>query len=138
MSNQEILDMAADFLRSHREVALATSYCGEPFMRVFQIMRQQGCKVWFATSPKKQVFLQLQVNPVIEIMAMGDNKMVKLRGKANFEVADELQREIFDANPVLPRLYGAYTDLVYFSLDAERLDYYDLTPQPPLSASITL
>lgn len=33
---------------------------------------------------------------------------------------------------MLPRLYKAYSDLAYFRLPIEKLDYYDLTPTPPL------
>ena len=32
----------------------------------------------------------------------------------------------------LPRLYKAYSDLAYFRLPVEKLDYYDLTPTLPL------
>ncbi len=38
----------------------------------------------------------------------------------------------YSANPVLPRFYKGYTDLVYFRLPIATLDYYDLTPTPPL------
>ncbi len=47
------------------------------------------------------------------------------------DVPDETCREIYNDNPVLPRLYNAYTDLVYFRLEPKSLDYYDLTPTPP-------
>ena len=53
-------------------------------------------------------------------------------GQAVFDVDDAMAREIYAANPVLPRLYRTYTDLVYFRLPAESIDCYDLTPNPPL------
>lgn len=45
---------------------------------------------------------------------------------------DATAQEIYATNPVLPRLYKSYTDLVYFRLPAVSLDYYDLPPDPPL------
>ena len=35
-------------------------------------------------------------------------------------------------NPVLPRLYSSYDQLVYFRLPIAEMDYYDLTPTPPV------
>ena len=49
-----------------------------------------------------------------------------------FDVSDEVAREIYADNPVLPRLYRQSTDLVYFRLPVAKLDYYDLTPTPPI------
>ena len=57
---------------------------------------------------------------------------VRIAGQTVFDVDDKTAREIYAANPVLPRLYRAYTDLAYFRLPAVSLDYYDLTPDPPL------
>ena len=49
-----------------------------------------------------------------------------------FDVPDAVQREIYDSNPVLPRLYEHYTDLVYFVLPIAEMDYFDLGPTPPI------
>lgn len=49
-------------------------------------------------------------------------------GQAVFDVDDAMAREIYADNPVLPRFYKSYADLVYFRLSAATLDYYDLTP----------
>ena len=104
----------------------------KPKIRVFQIMKQQGNTLYFVTAPKKEVYRQLQENPNVEILAMEENIFVRIEGQAMFDVDDTTAREIYAANPVLPRLYKAYTDLVYFRLAAASLDYYDLTPNPPL------
>ena len=49
-----------------------------------------------------------------------------------FDVADNIGKEIYETNPVLIRLYHSYLDLVYFRLVINELDYYDLTPTPPI------
>lgn len=120
------------FLSKHKDVAFATVEQNKPKIRVFQIMKQEGHTLYFATSPHKEVYRQLQENPNIELLAMDGNISVRVTGRAMFDVPDGLAREIYADNPVLPRLYKRYTDLVYFRLPVTRLDYYDLTPTPPI------
>lgn len=125
------MEKVFDFLSKHKDVAFATVEQNKPKIRVFQIMKQEGCTLYFATSPHKEVYRQLQENPNIELLAMDGNISVRVTGRAMFDVPDGLAREIYADNPVLPRLYKRYTDLVYFRLPVTRLDYYDLTPTPP-------
>lgn len=113
-------------------MAFATAEDGKPKIRVFQIMRQEKNILYFVTAPGKEIYRQLQKNPNIEVLAMRGNISVRIAGQAVFDVDDKTAREIYAANPVLPRLYRAYTDLAYFRLPAVSLDYYDLTPDPPL------
>lgn len=126
------MEKAFEFLKTNKEVAFATVEDGKPKIRVFQIMKREGHILYFVTAPGKEVYRQLQKNPNIEILAMRDNVSVRIAGQAVFDVDDKTAREIYAANPVLPRLYKAYTDLVYFRLPIATLDYYDLTPDPPL------
>ena len=126
------MEKAFEFLKTNKEVAFATVEDCKPKIRVFQIMKQDGHTLYFVTAPGKKVYRQLQKNPNIEILAMRDNVSVRIAGQAVFNVDDKTAQEIYAANPVLPRLYKAYTDLVYFRLPITTLDYYDLTPTPPL------
>ena len=63
----------------------------------------------------------------------------------NFDVEDDVKRWIYDKegtrdvdnitggyHPVLPRLYSSYDQLVYFCLPIAEIDYFDLTPTPPV------
>lgn len=127
-----MLQKALDFLKSHKEVAFATCEGGRPHIRVFQIMKQEGATLYFATSPEKRVFRQLQDNPCIEVMASSDNVFVKCSGRADFAVGEAAARWIYDHNSVLPRLYSSWDKLACFRLAVEQLDYYDLTPTPPV------
>lgn len=125
------MEKAFEFLSSHKDVAFATVEQDKPKIRVFQIMKQEGHTLYFATYPHKEVYRQLQENPNIELLAMDGNVSVRVTGRALFDVSDDVAREIYADNPVLPRLYRQYTDLVYFRLPVAKLDYYDLTPTPP-------
>ena len=126
------MEKAFDFLSGHKDVAFATVEQDKPKIRVFQIMRQEGHTLYFATSPRKEVYRQLRENPHVELLAMDGDISVRLTGRAVFDVPDALAREIYADNPVLSRLYKRYTDLVYFRLPIAKLDYYDLSPTPPV------
>ena len=126
------MDKAFIFLDSHRDLAFATVENGLPKLRVFRIMRMEGRTLWFATSPRKEVYRQLQVNPHVELLAMDGDRSVRASGKVVFDVRDDIAREIYASNSVLPRLYADWRDLAYFSVTVETADYYDLTPDPPV------
>lgn len=125
------MEKAFDFLSRHRDVAFATVEGDRPKIRVFQIMELDGRTLYFATSPRKEVYRQLQANPNVELLAMAGDVSVRATGRAVFDVPDELARTIYADNPVLPQLYSRYTDLAYFRLPVSQLDYYDLVPTPP-------
>ncbi len=123
---------ALDFLSQHKEVAFATCEGYLPKIRLFQIMRQEGTKLYFATSPQKAVYRQLQAHPQLEILAMDGQVSVRCAGKADFAVEDAMAQWIYAHNPVLSRLYSSYDKLAYFSFQIEEMDYYDLRPTPPI------
>ena len=127
-----MLQKALDFLRDHNEIAFATSEGNLPKLRIFQIMKQEGTILYFATSTEKAIWKELTQNPNVEVLAYGDNISVRCSGMVNFNVEDDIKRWIYDNNPVLPRLYSSYNQLVYFCLPIAEMDYFDLTPTPPI------
>ena len=133
-----MLQKALQFLSKHNEIALATCQGNLPKLRMFQIMRQQGNVLYFATSAKKAIWQELQENPNVELLAYADNVSVRCSGMVNFYVSDDVKRWIYDNNPVLPRLYTSYDKLEYFCLPIAELDYFDLTPTPPVNLHFDL
>ena len=95
-------------------------------------MGQESTTLYFATSPQKAVYKQLQENPYVEILAMDGQVSVRCTGKVSFELEEEKKQWIYENNPVLSRFYSTYDGLAYFSLLLEEIDYYDLRPTPPL------
>ena len=126
------MQQALEFLRDHKEIALATCEGNLPKLRLFQIMKQDGTHLFFATSPEKAVYRQLQANPNVEILATDGQVSVRCEGMVSFDVDDETQRWIYENNPVLPRLYSSYDKLAYFVLPIAAMDYFDLRPTPPV------
>ncbi len=121
-----------EFLKTHNDVAFATVEGDRPKIRVFRIMLQEGTVLYFATSPRKEVYRQLQADPYAELLAMESDISVRVTGKVSFDVPDDTARRIYAENAVLQRLYDSYASMVYFRLEISSMDYYDLTPDPPL------
>ena len=127
-----MLQKALDFLRDHNEIAFATSEGNLPKLRIFQIMKQEGTMLYFATSPNKAVWKELTANPNVELLAYADKVSVRCVGAVSFDVPDDIQQWIYNHNEVLPRLYTSYEKLAYFSLNIGEMDFFDLRPTPPV------
>lgn len=119
------------FLRNHKDVALATSEGNIPKLRIFRVMKQEGNVLYFATSEQKAVWRELRKNPNVELIAYEGNISVRCSGMVNFNVEDATKRWIYEHNDVLQRLYNSYDKMAYFCLPIAELDYYDLQPTPP-------
>ena len=48
-----MFDKAIQFLKDHKEIALATCEGNLPKLRIFQIMKQEGNVLYFATSAQR-------------------------------------------------------------------------------------
>ena len=127
-----MMEKALKFLCEHKDVALATSEDNIPKLRIFQIMKQEGNVLYFATSEKKAVWQELRKNPNVELIAYDGNISVRCSGMVNFNVEDDVKRWIYEHNDVLSRLYDRYDQMVYFCLPIAEMDYYDLQPTPPV------
>ena len=122
---------AIQFLKDHKEIALATCEGNLPKLRIFQVMKQEGHVLYFATSAKKAVYHELRQNPNVELLAYEGNVSVRCMGMVNFNVEEDTKRWIYCNNAVLQRLYSSYDQLEYFCLPIAEIDYYDLEPTPP-------
>ncbi|MBQ7461350.1 MAG: pyridoxamine 5'-phosphate oxidase family protein [Bacteroidaceae bacterium] len=129
---------ALEFLKEHNEIAFATCEGNLPKLRIFQIMKQEGTVLYFATSPNKAVWKELQANPNVELLAYADKVSVRCVGAVSFDVPDDTQQWIYDNNEVLLRLYTSYDKLAYFSLNIAEMDYFDLRPTPPVMKHFNL
>ena len=127
-----MIGQAFQFLRKHNEGVLATVSGDRPQTRAFQAMKVDGTTLYFATSVQKAVYSQLQENPNAEFIVLANKVSVRCGGSVDFDVDVETQRWIYDHNEVLQRLYDDYSQMVYFRMPVEQLEYYDLRPTPPI------
>lgn len=138
MEQEVYMQKVLDFLRGHKDVALATVQDNRPAIRVFQVMMIEGNNLFFATSPKKEVYKQLQENGAVELLGMHEDISVRITGDVSWDATDEQAQRIYNTNPVLPRLYPTWKDLVYFRLPISSFCFFDLTPNPPLVKAFDL
>ena len=127
-----MMQQALQFLQDHNEIAFATCEGNLPKIRMFQIMKQEGMVLYFSTSAEKAVWKEIMQNPNVEVLAYADNISIRCSGMVNFDVEYDVKRCIYEHNPVLSRLYTSYDQLVYFCLPIAEMDYFDLTPTPPV------
>ena len=67
--NISMLQTALRFLDEHNEISFATCEGDHPKIRIFQIMRREDHLLYFATSPEKAVWRELQQNQHVELLA---------------------------------------------------------------------
>ncbi|MEE3386479.1 MAG: hypothetical protein VZR36_15730 [Prevotella sp.] len=89
-------------------------------------------ELWPIVREMVKTAIENRQNPNVEILAYADNISVRCSGMVNFNVEDDVKRWIYDHNPVLPRLYTSYDQMEYFCLPIAEMDYYDLSPTPPV------
>ncbi len=82
-----MLNKSVQFLNEHKEIALATCEGNLPKLRIFQVMKQEGYVLYFATSADKAVYHELQANPNVELLAYADKTSVRCAGIINFDVS---------------------------------------------------
>ena len=93
-----MFEKAIQFLKDHKVVAFATSEGNFPKLRIFQIMKQEGHVLYFATSAQKAVYRELRQNPNVEILAYADNISVRCSGMVNYNVEDDADGILLPAN----------------------------------------
>jgi len=113
------MEKSFKFLDENVEVALATVEDDKPRIRIFQIMKRVNHTLFFATSAKKHVYSQLQINPNVEIMASKGDIFVRVAGKADFSVDEDIQQEIY-RTPRYATSVRNYQSLAYFKIEAKK------------------
>jgi uncharacterized pyridoxamine 5'-phosphate oxidase family protein len=95
------------------------------------IMELEG-KIWFGMGTHKNVYKQLQANPLIEITATApDNNWIRVSGEAVFDPRPELFQE---ALAVMPHLKDIYPEggpkMGIFSLAKGKALFMTISGQP--------
>jgi len=97
-----------EFLKSHKMGFLATIDDGKPRVRAFGMIKQEGEKLFFSTSNKKDVFRQLKKIPYAEWIVMDQKTMKTLRvlGEIVFITNKEALNKVISEFEVLKRMYS--------------------------------
>lgn len=139
------IETVVDYLSSVPAWYLATCEGDQPHVRPFSFVAGFDGRIWFCTGKQKDVFLELQKNPRLEVSAWkpGSGWLV-LRGEADLtdEVSDLIRRAGFAHMRSLGEVYDGIEDsnLTFFSVKNPRawirdiddteteLDFVDIPP----------
>lgn len=117
---------------------LATADGPQPRLRPIGAHMEIGGRVYFSIGAHKEVYRQLQANPLCELAGMTDKaRWFRLTGRAVFESTPALAEEFLKARPGLKRMYNAESGLTLavFHLEEARALLYamgDIAEELPL------
>ncbi len=96
-----------DFLvKSQVQYFATVGIDGKPKVRPFQLMMEDGGKLYFCTSNQKNVFKEMQKQPFVELCASGENfSWLRLGGKVVFADDLALKAKVMEASPLVKTIY---------------------------------
>ena len=106
-STSNPVNVVTEFLIKSQVQYLATIGLDEkPKVRPFQLMLEDGGRLYFCTSNQKPVFQEMQKHPHVEFCASGANfSWLRLNGKVVFSKDLGLKARIQDASPIVKSIY---------------------------------
>lgn len=117
---------------------LATLDHDVPRVRAFQYQFEQSGKLWFCTSKSKDVFRQIQANPVVEICAVKHDMIwVRVDGKVTLEDNREIKKRILAEQPLIRGIYKTEDnpDFTTFCLEHGTYTIAGFSGNPPHQGS---
>ena len=98
----------SDFIKEAKVFFLATADGQQPKVRPLGFCTEVDGRTLFAVGSQKNVYQQLQKNPLCEIVAVGKNfQWLRYTGKAVFETDPKFGELVFEAYPHLRKVYAA-------------------------------
>lgn len=99
---------AFEFLNTHPvPFYVATIEHGQPRVRPLSFVMEDEGELFFITGKQKEVFLQLQENPFVEICSTvnSQTEWLRIRGEVVFVEDIDLKRKAFAVMPILEKAY---------------------------------
>lgn len=128
------MEKVVAFLQANPVQYLATvGRDGKAKCRPFMFCLELDGKLWFCTNSTKDVYLDMQANPEIEIsVSSADFAWIRLHGKAVFE-NNMAVKEACMNNPIIKGQYGEATNPIFevFYLEAPHGIIADFSGNPP-------
>lgn len=129
------MSAVTDFLIKSQIQYLATvGMDGNPKVRPFQFMLEEGGRLYFCTSNQKVVFKEIQEHPYVEFCASGeDYSWLRLSGRVVFSEDLELKAKVQEASPLVKSIYQRpdNPDFEIFYLDDAVATIADFSGNPP-------
>ena len=95
---------------------------GKPKVRPMQYMVLEDEKLWFCTNSKKEVFAELQANPIVELRGckMEKNEMqtpwIRFSAEVVFEERQDIRDAIIEKSAIVNALYKTMRDNPIFKV----------------------
>lgn len=105
------------FLKEAGVYYLATVDNGEPRVRPFGTAEIFEGHLYIQTGKSKDVFKQIENNPVVEICSFNNGKWIRITGKLVVDDRVEPKKYMLDQNPNLRGMYSEFdpnTAVLYF------------------------
>lgn len=129
------MNTVIDFLKKSQIQYLATiGNDGKAKVRPFQFMLEDGGKLYFCTSNKKEVYKEITKHPYIEFCASGENfSWMRLSGKAVFSDDMLIKKKVQDESSLVKSIYKTPDNPIFeiFYLDKAAAVIADFSGNPP-------
>ena len=126
MSNAERVN---EFFTKSQTFYLATEDGNQPKCRPMGLHLLLDGVVYFGVGGFKEVFKQMQANPLVEICATVESDFLRYYGKAVFETDDRIAERMLDDSPYLKSIYNEQTGkkLKVFRLEAGTAEFHAMS-----------
>ena len=123
-----------EFTTHCKDFSLATvDKNNHPRVRIFHMMQIDEKNMYFATGKSKEVYTQLIDRSEVELCAYEKGVMLRVEGKAIFDLKEEKCIDIYNNSPILQNIYkdANNPELAYFRMEMKKAELFDLTQIPP-------
>ncbi|RDB63112.1 pyridoxamine 5'-phosphate oxidase [Gordonibacter sp. 28C] len=111
MDTLEAITHVNDYLDESGFYLLATADGKQPKCRPMRMHMLLKGRLYFGTGRFKDVFKQMQANPLVEIVAVKDNCFMRYYGTAVFEDTYDLAQAILEKTPGAKNVYTMEDDM---------------------------
>lgn len=129
------MEETIEFLTRNTSQFLATiGLDGKPKVRPFQLMMQEGEKLYFCTSNRKAVFGELRNNPQAQLCAAApDFSWIRVSGKAVFVEETALKERVLNSHPLVKSIYLTADNPIFevFYFEGGEAVISDFSGNPP-------
>ncbi|MDA8233652.1 MAG: pyridoxamine 5'-phosphate oxidase family protein [Clostridia bacterium] len=122
------------FLKENAIGYLASIEDGQPRVRPWGFMFEEGGKFYFCTNNKKEVFSQLKTTPYVEFSSSSPKfEWVRLRGEIKFTNDLTIKEKVLESNSMVKNTYKTADNPVFevFYIEGGKASITDFSGEPP-------
>ena len=128
------MDRVIKFLTENINVFLATVDKGEPRVRPFNFMLEEGGKLYFCTNNTKDVYVQLKAHPFVELSTSNQKyEWLRVRGGVRFTDDLPMKAKVLETSQLVKSIYKTADNPIFevFYIEHGHATLADFSGQPP-------